>query len=716
MTAKSDSEWIDDVSVSTIYRELSRIPSFTHAQFQASNVFRVGSTTDDHARNTRRKNTQTCVINGDDIIASLPIDSGDVVKSTISPSRKHVATLREIQDSSIGSGKKQIVEVWERDKLVTSFDASKFHGTFYGDDVFLALSFSPSEDALIYIAEINPGARDRKEGSPLAKYQFTPSLGEGYAGKKQPGIFLFTWNPTDTTAKPTVKLLQPIDPPSQPTLFTQAVFVTDRRIFAIGYEYTPDHRLLGIKFCTNRLAGLWEFIIPEVSAEEEILRCRAVKRTQASLSVRCPRVHFVDGNPSSLVWISNPVGGPHASCSTVHVCDLKTDLWAEKVLVESVSNPQSDTFPGIFTTTLPTEPFIVYNNETFLVTGSAWRSRTTILLISLDTGKVNNLTPFEDVYCCSWNVLGTDGHNQLIAVRSSPTSPPELVVGQVLNISDVQWKQIVQPQLTDSLRSRLDSLKTTVIPIPDRQPIETIVLGPKDASLQPCITIPHGGPHSAMSTTFSAIYATLALEGYTISMPLYTGSIGFGDTAVRKLLGKIGGLDVEDCIETVKYLAKLGLTELGPGKQFISGGSHGGFLTAHLIGRYPDIFSAGVLRNPVISLGELSISDIPDWYYEESGVEFLSDTLMTPELYTKLYQMSPIAHVDNVRCPVLLCMGEVDLRVAPTQALTYFHALKGRKKDVTMICFKEDAHGLESVEASAVCADAILALFNRYRK
>lgn len=228
------------------------------------------------------------------------------------------------------------------------------------------------------------------------------------------------------------------------------MFATDRRIFAIGYEYTPDHRLLGIKFCTNRIAGLWEFAIPEVSAEEEILRCRAVKRTQASLSVRCPRVHFVDGNPSSLVWISNPVGGPHASCSTVHVCDLKADFWAEKVLVESVSNPQSDTFPGIFTTTLPTEPFIVYNNETFLVTGSAWRSRTTILLISLDTGKVNNLTPLEDVHCCSWNVLGTDGHNQLIAVRSSPTSPPELVIGQVLSKSDVQWKQIVKPQLTDS--------------------------------------------------------------------------------------------------------------------------------------------------------------------------------------------------------------------------------------------------------------------------
>ena len=74
---------------------------------------------------------------------------------------------------------------------------------------------------------------------------------------------------------------------------------------------------------------------------------------------------------------------------------------------------------------------------------------------------------------------------------------------------------------------------------------------------------------------------TVLIDLDTISMPLYTGSLGYGDSFVRKLLGKIGSLDVEDCIETVKHLAELGLTELSPGKQFISGGSHGGFLTGH---------------------------------------------------------------------------------------------------------------------------------------
>ena len=67
----------------------------------------------------------------------------------------------------------------------------------------------------------------------------------------------------------------------------------------------------------------------------------------------------------------------------------------------------------------------------------------------------------------------------------------------------------------------------------------------------------------------------------TFSSPNYTGSLGFGETAVRALPGNCGTLDVEDCIACVRHLIKLGLSVEGKGKQFIFGGSHGGFLTAH---------------------------------------------------------------------------------------------------------------------------------------
>ena len=46
------------------------------------------------------------------------------------------------------------------------------------------------------------------------------------------------------------------------------------------------------------------------------------------------------------------------------------------------------------------------------------------------------------------------------------------------------------------------------------------------------------------------------------------------------------------------------------------GGSHGGFLTAHLMGQHPERFRCAGLRNPALGLDTLALlSDIPDWGY-----------------------------------------------------------------------------------------------------
>jgi acylaminoacyl-peptidase len=59
--------------------------------------------------------------------------------------------------------------------------------------------------------------------------------------------------------------------------------------------------------------------------------------------------------------------------------------------------------------------------------------------------------------------------------------------------------------------------------------------------------------------------------------------LGYGDRYVQRLVvpGNCGKLDVEDCHASVRYLIEQGIAEEGPGKQFLMGGSHGGFLVAH---------------------------------------------------------------------------------------------------------------------------------------
>lgn len=153
------------------------------------------------------------------------------------------------------------------------------------------------------------------------------------------------------------------------------------------------------------------------------------------------------------------------------------------------------------------------------------------------------------------------------------------------------------------VQGALDTIQTQIIPIPERAPVETIVtqssLFTEGGVIPPCITWPHGGPHVGSSTEFSPLTSALILEGCTllilanficetdpkfsdtISQPNYTGSLGYGDKFVRALLGRCGKLDVQDCMASAEHLISLGISEEGPGKQLITGGSHGGFLTGH---------------------------------------------------------------------------------------------------------------------------------------
>jgi acylaminoacyl-peptidase len=57
-----------------------------------------------------------------------------------------------------------------------------------------------------------------------------------------------------------------------------------------------------------------------------------------------------------------------------------------------------------------------------------------------------------------------------------------------------------------------------------------------------------------------------------------------------------------------------------PGRAAVVGGSHGGFLTGHLLGQAPHAWKAAVMRNPVTNIALMvGLSDISDWCFVEVG-------------------------------------------------------------------------------------------------
>ncbi|ESK83502.1 acylamino-acid-releasing enzyme [Moniliophthora roreri MCA 2997] len=378
-----------------------------------------------------------------------------------------------------------------------------------------------------------------------------------------------------------------------------------------------------------------------------------------------------------------------------------------KSIVDIVDAPSSaGEFPGFNPDpTLPSSPLVQLGDREHLVVHSVWGLRTTILLISIKDGSVKNLTPLEDNLPYSW-------------------MPFEVVLGEFDDQGNVSWR-VLQESLSllpQSVQDGLRALKVGIITIPDRHPTESILVQQsklEEGHIPPHILIPHGGPHATSVVRFDVTVAGFALEGYNVSVPNYTGSLGFGETHVRALIGNCSTLDVGDCIASVRHMVKLGVAEEAPSKLFMVGGSHGGFLTGHLIGQYPDTFTAASLCNPVMSCGEVSTSDIRDWFWAEFGRDYpiqssevgsdgcsipvvKSVGVMTPELYGVLFKASPIAYVEKVKAAVLLCIGGSDKCVAPTQGIDYYHALKaarakgknGLKSDnddgVEMLWFQED--------------------------
>lgn len=120
----------------------------------------------------------------------------------------------------------------------------------------------------------------------------------------------------------------------------------------------------------------------------------------------------------------------------------------------------------------------------------------------------------------------------------------------------------------------------------------------------------------------------------------YRGSTGFGQDSILSLIGQIGSQDVKDVqvlavvpvplysrslpantrFDLSVFLQRAVITALKADDTLDSerlaviGGSHGGFLSCHLVGQFPDFYRACAVRNPVINAATLlGTSDIVDW-------------------------------------------------------------------------------------------------------
>ena len=272
---------------------------------------------------------------------------------------------------------------------------------------------------------------------------------------------------------------------------------------------------------------------------------------------------------------------------------------------------------------------------------------------------------------------------------------------------------LLEDELTSSALEAMQGARLVRVARPEREGgAEALLLLPNrpqaEAALLPWVLRPHGGPHSTALDAWSVETALLVASGVAVLFPQFRGTLGYGKEFCDSLHGNVGTMDVEDCIELTRLALSELPTDLDPARGAVYGGSHGGYLTAWLLGDplHNGLYRGGVLWNPVTDLlSMVGTTDIPEWCWAEGLAESGGPQWpLSSEKVERLRAASPISNVHHVSAPALLLLGDADQRVPPSQGRQWAAALQQQphpRAPLTVLQYPGGGHSIAGTEQNA---------------
>ncbi|CAI9285139.1 unnamed protein product [Lactuca saligna] len=678
----------------------------------------------------------------------FPIEITGASVMVPSPSGKKLLVIRNPENDSPSQ-----FEIWGPLQLEKEIRVPQsVHGSVYVDGWFEGISWSSDESLIAYVAEEptlhkptfndtgykkDVGPTDKDCNSWKGQGDWEEDWGETYAGKKQPALFVINIDSGDVRA---------VDGIGRSLSVGQVVWAPTTKGSGSGsHQYLvfvgwpSDTRKLGMIYCFNRPCALYAIKAPLFGSkikENSINDISVINLSQNTSSAFLPRF-TPDGK--FLVFLSAKSAvdtGAHNATNSLHKIEWNSEGEPSpaKILdvVPVVMCPEDGCFPGIYSHNALSKPWL--SDGSTMIISSIWGSKEVIISVNVLSGKVSRITPSDSNQ--SWSLLAVDD-NKILAVCSSLIDIPQIKYGSLAKdeskAATWHWQDVSSPtsESQEKVKSLLSSLQFDILKIPVKnvqenltkganKPFEAIFVSSKSKheACDPMIVILHGGPHTTFLSSFSKSSGFLASLGYTLLIVNYRGSLGFGEEALQSLPGKAGLQDVNDVLTAIDHAIDMGLAD--PSKITVVGGSHGGFLTSHLIGQAPDRFVAAAVRNPVCNLALMvGTTDIPEWCFVESfGSKGLSTytEAPSPQLLKLFHDKSPISHLPKVKTPTLFLLGAKDLRVPVSNGLQFARALKEKGVEVKVIVFPEDIHAISRPQSDFESFVNIGVWFKKYCK
>ena len=227
-----------------------------------------------------------------------------------------------------------------------------------------------------------------------------------------------------------------------------------------------------------------------------------------------------------------------------------------------------------------------------------------------------------------------------------------------------------------------------------------------EAQRPPLVVLSHGGPTSSRESILSLDIQFWTSRGVAVVDVNYGGSTGYGRAYRERLRANWGIVDTVDCINAARHLVARG--DVDPARIAVQGGSAGGYTTLNALTRHR-FFAAGA---SYFGLADLELFAAGGTHKFES--RYLDGLVGPyPEAAAVYRDRSPINHVLEIACPVILLQGLEDAIVPPAQAEVIVAALKANRLPYVYLEFAEEQHGFRKAESIVRAAEAVLNFYGR---
>ena len=221
----------------------------------------------------------------------------------------------------------------------------------------------------------------------------------------------------------------------------------------------------------------------------------------------------------------------------------------------------------------------------------------------------------------------------------------------------------------------------------------------------------HGGPQESFDNSFHYRWNPQAYAGagYAVVMVDFHGSTGYGPAFTDSIQGDWGGKPLEDLQKGLAAALKR-YPSMDAERVGALGASFGGYMINWIAGNWPSRFRCLVNHDGNID-ERMAYFDTEELWFPER--DHLGTPWDNPDSYEK---HNPVNFVKNWKTPMLVIHSAMDFRVAETQGLGTFNALRRLGIPGKLLYFPDENHWVQKPHNSILWHETVMDWLDRWLK